>query len=149
MKHLQHIHYRTVFKYECFVGGTPEYDALNELIDRNESEHYDVGLDPMEPNAEPGDLVVLLFRRGYYNDLTQLYTMQNKYAHTCVVHEKKGLAVITDFNRKPDTRHIDNFNKRCVRIIKKGTEDYHTVLGLCFHQLVPSVTPIPGIPTSM
>lgn len=149
MKHLQHIHYRTVFKYECFSKGTREYDALNELIDRNESEHYDVGLDPKEENAEPGDLVVLLFRRGYYNDIAQLYIMQNKNAHVCVVHKSQGQAVITDFNRKPGPRHIDNFNARCVRLIKKGTKDYYTVLGLCFHQLAPTVTPIPGIPSSL
>lgn len=149
MKHLQYIHHRTVFKYECFIGGTPEFDALNELIDRNESEHYDVGEDPVAENAAEGDLVVLLFRRGYYEDITSLYTMQNKYAHVCVIHEKEGRAIITDFNRKPDTRRIHNFNARCVRIIKKGTKDYHTVLGLCFHQLMLSVTPIPRIPTSM
>ena len=149
MKHLQYINHRTVFKDECFVGGTREYDALNELIARNESEHYDVGLDPVEENAGAGDLVVLFFRKNYYNDINNLYTIRNKYAHVCVIHEKEGRGAVTDFYQEPKTRPVKGFNNRCVRIIKKGTKDYHTVLGLCFHQLAFTVTPIPRVPSSM
>ena len=151
MKHLQSIDYRTFFKGECFVFGTREQRTLQELLDRNEAEHESVGEEPILENAGEGDLLVLLFRENYYNTATPLYTQKYPNSHVCVIHrhEHSHNLIITDFKPEPRTRRIENFNARCVRLIKKGTKDYYTVLSLCFHQLVPSVTPIPHIPTSL
>lgn len=147
--HLHYINHRTVFKDECFIKGTREYDTLQHLLTKQQATSISVGLEPIAKNADPGDLVVLLFPKGVFGDTNNLYNKRYNHAHVCVVQEKDGKPFISDFYPETKIRRLSNFSAQCVRIIKQGTNHYDTILGLCFHQLAPSVTPIPGIPKSL
>lgn len=155
VNHLKAIDYRTTFKDECFVADTEEQKTLVALLNR----HYNlapIGREPINNNADVGDLVLLLFRDKQTGLPGGQYQHGYRDAHICVVyrgtlqHFTKSITehlLVSDFNNIPTTRLLSNYRNDLVRLVKPTDPDYKAILSLCKQPLVPApgtILPVPG-----